>query len=47
MADISKVRLPESGNSYNIKDQEARDRIAALESYTDYLGVTTTEILLQ
>lgn len=32
------------GQTYAIKDAEARDLIAALEAYTDYLGVTSTEI---
>lgn len=43
MADISKVTLP-SGNTYNFKDQGARDLISDLSSPTSYLGVTTTEI---
>ena len=43
MADISKITLP-SGNTYNFKDQEARDLISDLSSPTSYLGVTTTEI---
>ena len=43
MAEISKITLP-SGSTYDIKDQAARDAIAALENYTDYLGVTTTPL---
>lgn len=43
MADLSKITLP-SGSTYNIKDADARERISALESYTNYLGVTTTPI---
>lgn len=43
MADISKITLP-SGSTYNLKDQGARDLIDALESYSSYLGVTTTAI---
>ncbi len=40
---ISKVSLP-NGNQYDIKDAKAREDIAALEAYTDYLGVTTTAL---
>lgn len=43
MADISKITLP-SGTTYDIKDQGARDLIDALESYSSYLGVTTTAL---
>ena len=43
MADISKITLP-SGNTYDIKDQGARDLIKTLSSPTSYLGVTITEI---
>ena len=43
MADISKITLP-SGSVYNIKDAAAREAIAELQSYTDYLGVTTTAL---
>jgi len=43
MPDISQIKLP-SGSVYNIKDQGARDLIAALESNTEFLGVTTTAI---
>lgn len=43
MADISKITLP-SGSTYNLKDQGARDLIDALESYSSYLGVTTTAL---
>lgn len=41
MAYLSKITLP-SGNTYDIKDQGARDLIAELMNYTEYLGVTTT-----
>lgn len=43
MADISKIQLP-SGNEYNIKDQTARDAIAALSGGTKFLGETTTPL---
>lgn len=43
MADISQIKLP-NGTTYNIKDANARDRIAALEAFTTYLGVTTTAL---
>ena len=43
MADISSITLP-SGDSFNFKDADARSRISDLESYTDYLGVTTMEL---
>lgn len=43
MADISQIKLP-NGATYNIKDANARERIEALESFTTYLGVTTTAL---
>lgn len=43
MADISKITLP-NGTTYNIKDADARSRISTLESYSEYLGVTTTAL---
>ena len=43
MADISKITLP-SGNTYDIKDQYARDLIAELGNFNEWLGVTTTTI---
>lgn len=43
MADISQIKLPD-GTTYNVKDANARDRIAALEAFTTYLGVTTTAL---
>ena len=43
MADIKQITLP-SGTTYDIVDAGARTLIAALEAYTDYLGVTTTEL---
>lgn len=44
MADISKITLP-SGGVYDIKDQGARDLIAELLNFTEYLGVTTTALV--
>lgn len=41
--EISQIVLPNQ-NVYNIKDANARERIAALESFTTYLGVTTTQL---
>ena len=43
MADISKITLPD-GNTYNIKDETARQEIDDLKSATSWLGVTTTEL---
>lgn len=43
MDDISQIKLP-NGTTYNIKDANARERIEALESFTTYLGVTTTAL---
>lgn len=43
MSDISKIKV--GSTSYDIKDAEARSRIAALESYSDFLGVTTTQLV--
>lgn len=43
MADISQIKLP-NGATYNIKDANARERIEALESFTTYLGITTTAL---
>lgn len=43
MANISQIKLPD-GTTYDIKDSNARDRIAALEAFTTYLGVTTTAL---
>lgn len=40
---ISTVTLP-SGTTYDIKDAQARADIEALNNYTAYLGVTTTEL---
>lgn len=44
MADISKITLP-SGNTYNIKDVTARELIKELQNYSDFLGITTTELV--
>lgn len=47
MADISKITLP-SGSTYNIKDTQARNDIATIQSAITggmhYLGVTTTAL---
>lgn len=43
MADIAKITLP-TGSTYDLKDATARELIADLESYTDFLGVTTTAL---
>ena len=40
---ISKLTLP-SGNTYTIKDAEARELIAQLQASTDFLGITTTAL---
>lgn len=44
MADIKQVQLPGSQVVYDIVDAGARALIADLQSYTDYLGVTSTEL---
>ena len=44
MADIKKIKLPGVAEAYDIVDAGARELIAELQSYTDYLGVTTTEL---
>ena len=43
MADIKQITLP-SGQTYDLVDAGARELISALEAYSDYLGVTTTEL---
>lgn len=43
MPDISKITLP-SGTTYNLKDQYARDLIAEIGNFGEWLGVTTTAI---
>ena len=43
MPDLSQLTMP-SGNTYDLKDAEARRLIAELQAYTDYLGVTTSDI---
>lgn len=40
---ISTITLP-TGGTYYFKDEEAREQIEALASYSDFLGVTGTEI---
>lgn len=40
---ISQITLP-NGSTYDLKDADARSRIAALESYSAFLGVTTTAL---
>lgn len=42
MADVKQITV--GGVTYDIKDAVARNAISQIESYTDYLGVTTTEI---
>ena len=42
IGDISKITLA-NGDEYDIKDAQAKADIDELESYTDYLVVTTTE----
>lgn len=44
MPDISKITLP-SGNTYDIKDAEARELIAQLQGGQYFLGLTTTAII--
>lgn len=43
MADLARLTLP-SGNTYNLKDSEAREMIRELLNVHEYLGVTTTPI---
>lgn len=43
MANIKKITLP-TGTTYDIVDQGARDLISEMSGYTDFLGVTTTEL---
>lgn len=43
MPNIKKITLP-SGTTYDIVDAGARDLISELQNYTDYLGVTSTNI---
>lgn len=43
MPDIKQITLP-SGTTYDLVDQGARNLIAAIESSTGFLGVTTTAI---
>lgn len=43
MPNIKQITLP-SGTTYDLVDQGARDLISELQSYTDYLGVTSTNI---
>ena len=43
MPDISKITLP-SGTTYDIKDAEARELIAALGNTVAWLGITTTAL---
>lgn len=44
MADIKQIKLPGSNTVYDIVDAGARSLISDLQNYTDYLGVTTTEL---
>lgn len=41
MPEISKITLP-SGTTYDLKDAYARDLIAELHNFREYLGITTT-----
>lgn len=43
MADISKLII--ENVEHNIKDVSARERISALENYSDFLGVTSTPLV--
>lgn len=43
MSEVSKIKV--GSTSYDLKDADARSRIAALESYSDFLGVTTTQLV--
>ena len=43
MADITKIETT-NGTTYDIKDAGARQLISELQSYSDYLGVTSTEL---
>lgn len=43
MPNIKQITLP-SGTTYDLVDQGARDLIADIQSYTSYLGVTSTSI---
>ena len=43
MANLKQITLP-SGNTYDIVDQGARDLIAAIESGSAWLGITTTPL---
>ena len=43
LPEISKITLP-SNNTYAFKDEIARNMIEALEGFTKFLGVTTTEL---
>lgn len=43
MANLKQITLP-SGNTYDIVDQGARDLIAAIESSSAWIGVTTTPL---
>lgn len=44
LPEISKITLP-SGNTYTLKDEIARNMIEALEGFTKFLGVTSTELV--
>ena len=41
---LSKVTLP-SGQTYYFKDREAREKIEELANYSEFIGVTTTDIV--
>ena len=43
MADIKQITLP-SGQTYDLVDAGARELISALEAYSEFIGVTSTEL---
>ena len=45
MADLKQFQFPGSSEVYDIVDAGARELIAELEEYTEYLGVTSTELV--
>ena len=45
MANIKQIKLPQVATPYDIVDQGARDLIAGLSGSTQYLGVTTTQLV--
>ena len=43
MPDLAKITRP-SGTTYDLKDAEARRLISQMSGFTNFLGVTTTEL---